>query len=151
MKLRILLTCSLILCAAAASAQGRRGGAAGPVPPAPRWPDGTINLGAVPGQSGLWDGGEPLATNPRNYETVGGRPRPGLIDLKDVPLQPWAKALLDERHARFLADEPYTRCKPRPPHDPSGLRTESNSSTLLAAVGFISFRPAARIPIEWCT
>ena len=114
MKLRILLTCSLILCAAAASTQGRRGGAAGPVPPAPRWPDGTINLGAVPGQSGLWDGGEPLATNPRNYETVGGRPRPGLIDLKDVPLQPWAKALLDERHARFLADEPYTRCKPSP-------------------------------------
>jgi hypothetical protein len=31
-----------------------------------------------------------------------------------VPIQPWAKALLDERHARFLADEPYTRCKPSP-------------------------------------
>ena len=114
MKVRVLLVCALTLCAAEASAQGRRGGTPGPVAPAPRWPDGTINLGAVPGQTGLWDGGEPLATNPKNYETVAGRPRPGMIDLKDVPMQPWAKALLDERHARFLADEPYTRCKPSP-------------------------------------
>jgi hypothetical protein len=90
-----------------------RGGAARPAAP-PRWPDGTINLGAVPGATGLWDGGEPLATNPKNYETVAGRPRPGLVDLAAVPLQPWAQALLDERHARFLADEPYTRCKPSP-------------------------------------
>ena len=111
----LLLACALtILCAATASAQGRGGGAPRPAPPAPRWPDGTINLGAVPGATGLWDGAEPLATNPKNYETVAGRPRPGLVDLKEVPLQPWAKALLDERHARFLADEPYTRCKPSP-------------------------------------
>lgn len=82
--------------------------------PAPRWPDGTINLGAPPGQTGMWDGGEPLTTIPNNYEKVGGRPRPGLVHLDQVPIQPWARALLDERHARFLADEPYTRCKPSP-------------------------------------
>ncbi|HEY6617725.1 MAG TPA: hypothetical protein VIZ32_24530, partial [Vicinamibacterales bacterium] len=63
---------------------------------------------------GLWEGAEPLATNPKNYESVGGRPRPGLVDLKEIPLQPWAQALLDARHARYLADEPYTRCKPSP-------------------------------------
>jgi hypothetical protein len=82
--------------------------------PAPRWPDGTINLGAPTGEKGMWDGAEPLVTNPKNYETVQGRPRPGLVDIKDVPLQRWAHALLDVRHARFLADEPYTRCKPSP-------------------------------------
>ena len=115
MKVTCLVAYALtILCAATASTQGRGGGAPGPAPPAPRWPDGTINLGAVPGETGLWDGAEPLATNPKNYETVAGRPRPGLVDLKEVPLQPWARALLDERHARFLADEPYTRCKPSP-------------------------------------
>jgi hypothetical protein len=62
----------------------------------------------------LWEGAEPLATNPRNYESVAGRPRPGLVDLNAIPLQPWAQAVLDARHERFLADEPYTRCKPSP-------------------------------------
>jgi hypothetical protein len=73
-----------------------------------------MNLGAPPGQIGMWDGGEPLTTIPSNYERPGGRPRPGLVHLDEIPIQPWARALLDERHARFLADEPYTRCKPSP-------------------------------------
>src|SRR5918993_2092988 len=101
----------------AAAAQGRGGAAAKPAAPAaaaPRWPDGTINLGAPPGQTGMWDGGEPLTTIPSNYEQPGGRPRPGLVHLDQIPIQPWALALLDARHARFLADEPYTRCKPSP-------------------------------------
>ena len=95
---------------------GRGGGAkpAAPAPAAPRWPDGTINLGAAPGQTGMGDGGEPLTTIPSNYERPGGQPRPGLVHLDKIPIQPWAKALLDVRHARFLADEPYTRCKPSP-------------------------------------
>ena len=40
-----------------AFAQGR-GGAARPAAtrPAPRWSNGTINLGALPGQIGMWDG-----------------------------------------------------------------------------------------------
>jgi hypothetical protein len=115
MIVRRFLACALtMLGAATASAQGGGGGPARLAPPAPRWPDGTINLGTVPGTGGLWDGGEPLATIPTNYERVGGRPRPGLVDLKDVPIQPWAQALVDARHARFLADEPYTRCKPSP-------------------------------------
>jgi hypothetical protein len=113
-----LLTCLLLaLISAPVAAQGRgRGNAppAQPAPPAPRWPDGTINLGSPAGGRGMWDGGEPLTTNPKNYETVAGRPRVGLVELDQVPIQPWAKALLDERHARFLADEPYTRCKPSP-------------------------------------
>ena len=50
----------------------------------------------------------------RNYEQVKGARGPGLVHLDQIPIQPWAKALLDARHERFLADEPYTRCKPSP-------------------------------------
>src|SRR5438105_10566454 len=53
---------------------GARGGApAAPAGPTPRFPDGTPRLGALPGQSGLWNGGGGGAT--------------------DVPYQPWAKAI----------------------------------------------------------
>ena len=99
----------LFLCAAMAAAQGESGR---PTRPAPRWPDGTINFGAPPGETGKWEGQEPLATDPNHYEARAGRPRPGRIHIDDVPLQPWARAILRLRHDRFLADEPYTRCKP---------------------------------------
>jgi len=96
-------------CASAQNQSARRAG------PAPRWPDGTINLGAPAGDTGKWEGGEPLVTDPNNYEAqLGRRLRPGRIHINDVPLQPWARAMVALRNARFLADEPYTRCKPSP-------------------------------------
>jgi len=86
-----------------------------PARSAPRWPDGTINLGAPPGETGAWDGAEPLTTIPENYETVTGRrERPGLVHIDQVPMHDWARAIVRVRHERFLADEPYTRCKPSP-------------------------------------
>ena len=115
--MRIVAIVLALLLPAICAAQGRGGAGAKPAAPAaaaPRWPDGTINLGAAAGQTGMWDGGEPLTTIPSNYEQPGGRPRPGRVHLDQIPIQPWAKKLLDERHARFLADEPYTRCKPSP-------------------------------------
>ena len=51
-----------------------RPASAGPPKPTPRWPDGTVNFGAPPGEKGNWDGGGLLATNPNNYE-VAARPR----------------------------------------------------------------------------
>ena len=88
---------------------------AGPPKPTPRWPDGTVNFGAPPGEKGNWDGGGLLATNPKNYEVLlGRRTAKGQVVIKYVPLPPWARALLDYRHAKFIADEPYTRCKPSP-------------------------------------
>jgi len=107
----LALASALLLAFAPVTAQNAP---ARPARPAPRWADGTINLGAVPGQRGMWDGAEPLATLPNNYEALQGRPRPGLIHVKDVPLQDWARRIIDVRHERFLADEPYTRCKPSP-------------------------------------
>jgi hypothetical protein len=80
--------------------------------PAPRWPDGRINLNSPPGEKGLWGGSGRLAVNPRSYEprTTVNAP----IHIDNVPLQDWARALLDYRHSYFLSDEPYTRCKPSP-------------------------------------
>src|SRR5215471_10367954 len=83
-----------------------------PPRPAPRWPDGRIRLGSLPGEVALWGGSGRLAINPGSYE-----PRTTLnapIHVDDVPLQPWARALLNYRHLNFLKDEPYTRCKPSP-------------------------------------
>jgi hypothetical protein len=107
-----VLVAFTILSAAAATAQQD---ATRKPRPAPRWPDGTINLGAPPGDTGTWEGAEPLATDPNHYEVRTGRAlRPGRVHIDDLPLQPWARALVRLRHDRFLADEPYTRCKPSP-------------------------------------
>ena len=104
---RSVLACAaqvLLLFAATAAAQDESGR---PARPAPRWPDGTINFGAPPGQTGKWEGQEPLATDPNHYEARTGRgPRPARVHIDDVPLQPWARAIVKMRHDRFLADEP---------------------------------------------
>jgi hypothetical protein len=80
-------------------------------PPAPRWPDGRVNLGAPPGETGMWvKGTQYLAVNPKSYEpkvTQNAR-----INVADIPLQPWARALLNYRNELYLSTEPYTRCKP---------------------------------------
>lgn len=80
--------------------------------PVPRWPSGRVRLSAIPGEKGLWGGSGRLAINPGSYE-----PRTTLnapIHIDAVPIQPWARALLDYRHLDFLKDEPYARCKPSP-------------------------------------
>ena len=84
--------------------------------PAPRWPDGTINLGAPPGQTGMWDGGEPLVTTiPNNYEKASAVAR-ALVSFISTRSRSsrGPEPCSTPRHARFLADEPYTRCKPSP-------------------------------------
>lgn len=112
MRLVVLTHIVWILAAQAAAAQGR-GAAAGPAKPTPRWPDGRVNLGSPPGEPGLWTGnGGRLAVNPNSYEPNSTRNAP--IHIDDVPLQPWARALTNFRHANSLADEPHTRCKPSP-------------------------------------
>jgi hypothetical protein len=94
-----------------AAGQGR-GAGPGPAPaPAPRWPDGRINLGAPAGEKGVWERrNEHLVNNPKSYQAAATRN--ARIHIDQVPLQPWALALTNERHAIALASEPYTRCKP---------------------------------------
>ena len=78
--------------------RGGRGRQAGPPPaPAPRNAEGRVILGgATVKDKGVWLPGN------------GGFQ--GIVDPKDVPFQPWAKALFEDRQKNQL--EPHTRCKP---------------------------------------
>ena len=67
--------------------------------PAPRFPDGRVDF------SGMWRlrpaGGEP------SFQMNIAR------NLPDVPMQPWAAALYEQRRAREGRDHPRVRCLPR--------------------------------------
>jgi hypothetical protein len=110
---RLILFVTLLVTASAYGQRGRGGAPAAPAGPAPRWPDGHVNLNAPAGSPGLWTGnGGRLAINPNSYEPNTTLNAPVHID--DVPIQDWAKALTNFRHQNVLADEPHTRCKPSP-------------------------------------
>lgn len=83
--------------------------------PAPRWPDGQVRLGVVPGETGYWsmantvglvEGGVDI---PMNVDAI-------LSNLSDAgrvaPFQPWARALYERRQRRLLIDDPLNRCVP---------------------------------------
>jgi len=65
--------------------------------PAPRFPDGHVNLGSTPEHKGYWE------VRPG----LGGFPRGA-----DVPLQPWARALSAFRNSKNDLYPPLVRCKP---------------------------------------
>ena len=65
--------------------------------PAPRWPDGRINLGSSKGQKGYWE----------IRPGLGGFPRPA-----DVPFQDWSRALYQYRTTTADLYPPLVRCKP---------------------------------------
>ena len=64
--------------------------------PAPRFPDGHVNLGSAPGAKGYWE------VRPG----LGGFPR-----AADVPFKPWAKAMSDYRNSRPDLYPPLVQCK----------------------------------------
>ncbi len=92
---------------------------------APRNSEGRVILGALPGEEmGAWDGfgSRPMiidydivpqgsiVANTSYEQLVNDPARFDKIDLSDVPFQPWAWSLYQQRtRTRF---EPYTRCKP---------------------------------------
>ena len=63
--------------------------------PAPRTADGKIDI------SGVW-----VADNSRHLGNLA-------VDLKDVPFQPWAEKLYNERRANLGKDDPEARCMPQ--------------------------------------
>lgn len=74
-----------------------RGRNAGPPKPAPRNQEGRVLLsGATPKDKGVWLPG-PVVPDP-------------LGPSKDLPFQPWARALFADRRTHQL--EPHARCKP---------------------------------------
>src|SRR5580765_5717613 len=99
---RRLVVVALLLVAIPLFPQGRGAAPAKPlrpVEPAPRWPDGRVNLGAAPGHTGYWELRPGFA----------GRP------MGTVPFQPWAKALFDYRQSsQKLTRPPYIDCRAAP-------------------------------------
>jgi hypothetical protein len=74
--------------------------------PAPRLPDGHPDLG---NEKGAW--------NPRIIANIaglgpGGPQRSPVEKIIDVPFQPWAKTLYEERLANLAKDDPEGRCLP---------------------------------------
>jgi hypothetical protein len=106
------------------SIAAQRGAGARDSRPAPRLADGRINLGAAPGEKGVWERrNEHLVVNPASYQAPATKT--ARVHIDQVPLQPWARALTNYRQSLALASEPYTRCKvsggPRQFMSPYGL------------------------------
>jgi hypothetical protein len=93
-----MAACALV-CAAALPGRAQTGtpSAVPAAEPAPRWPDGHVNLGSTPDKKGYWE------VRPG----LGGMPRPD-----SVPFQPWAKALYQYRASKSDLYPPLVACKP---------------------------------------
>lgn len=86
-----------------------------PAKPAPRWPDGHVRLGMVPGETGYWS-----STAAAKMEETGANVRmdsEGLLaNIADAgkvaPFQPWAKGLYEYRQKTLLKDDPMASCLP---------------------------------------
>lgn len=84
-----------------------------PARPTPRWPDGRVNLGAFPGEVGMWlpfSGITERIVNPDDVDAEVAAQYPVRPRISEVPLQPWARELYSYRRANQF--EPHTRCKP---------------------------------------
>ncbi len=78
------------------------------VQPAPRWPDGHVNIATVPGQKGHW-----IRTRRELVVDAGTtNTLPNDRKIEEIPFQPWAKALFEYRRSRDDRDSPHARCKP---------------------------------------
>src|SRR5262245_43120485 len=113
MKSRVLFwTSVLMVCVAAfAFSQGGQGGQGGqrgqrgrpPARPSPRQADVRVTLGPLPGELGVWlpgAGGAERLVDPEpgdpldaQFPIPAAAKFPGKMNLRDVPFQPWAKAL----------------------------------------------------------
>ncbi len=101
----------------AAASQRQQGGGrpAQPMPPVPRFADGTPNLGWVdPAHKGVWK-----PERLRDYSAL-------LVERKEegIPYQPWAKALYDYRVKTEQKDDPEGFCLP-----PGGTLATSNRTS----------------------
>src|SRR5688500_12567491 len=69
-------------------------------PPAPRLADGTPNLGQTVPNKGYW-----APAQFQDYTSI-------LVDRKEIPYQPWAKALAEDRKAGASLLDPNGQCLP---------------------------------------
>jgi hypothetical protein len=105
---------SALLAFPADAQRGRGGPPPPPSKPTPHLPDGRVNLGPPPGETGIWTpiGIVQLSVNDKSVNRASPTSHlPNNITLEAVPFQPWARALHGARQANFESDEPHTRCK----------------------------------------
>ena len=107
---------------APAANAGGRGAAAAPSLPTPRLADGTVNLGRVAGEKGIWN--LPYITNqaqtalnapPRGQRppaTLPGGGRGGAASEPWIPFQPWAAAVYDYHSLNESKYDPQGYCLP---------------------------------------
>jgi hypothetical protein len=109
MRKRLIVTTAaafvLSFLAGASFAQNQRQPA---VQPAPRWPNGRVNIGTVPGEKGHWiRTRRELVVDANTTNTL-----PTDRKVGEIPFQPWAKALFEYRRTKDDRDSPHARCKP---------------------------------------
>jgi hypothetical protein len=75
-----------------------------PSEPTPRYPDGHIMLGQGPGKLGYWNSGT------GGLAGKNGMNLPTNLETSEIPFQPWAKALFDERQRTQSKNDPHVRC-----------------------------------------
>jgi len=126
---------------AQSSGGGRGRGMSGPPQPTPRLADGTVNLGRVPGEKGVWnvpyitnmgeriveeDGKTYAEKHPPNFGrrgalgaplgggegTTGGTGRGGAKSEPQVPFQPWAAAVYNYNSSNNSKYDPEGYCLP---------------------------------------
>ena len=108
---------TLSLLAPAIPARAQRGGDAfdpAAAEPAPRLEDGRVQIGARAGETGFWFPLGGAWANLADNDDLSGPSYsesffPGRPTFSQVPLQPWARAVLDYRRLNRL--EPHARCK----------------------------------------
>jgi len=108
--------------AAQGGGRGGRGGNAAPPQPTPRLADGTVNLGRVPGEKGIWQ--LPYITNmaqtspdapPRGQRPAASLPgggRGGAATEPWIPFQPWAAAVYNYNSLNESKYDPEGYCLP---------------------------------------
>jgi hypothetical protein len=98
--------------------------------PPPRTADGRISFSGTPEAVGNWEGStangaELIYPTPEDDPANGTDALPTNLSVDEVPFQPWARALFEQRQRTYLKDEPHVRCKPsgvaRLFHTPYGL------------------------------
>jgi hypothetical protein len=115
-----MVVATAILAIAVANAQERNGS----VQPAPRFADGTVNLGSIGSADGHWDAGVGNLSEQSVAMEGAFLVNPDDID-RVAPFRPWAKALVQYRLATLGRDDPHPRCVgnggPRQFHTPIGI------------------------------
>lgn len=102
-NLSLLISLLFLIMAPHAGAQSAEDSA--PVRPTPRLANGQVNLGLEPGQKGFW------GSSGRIFDRRGRSHQTNLLE-EELPLQPWARALLEYRKANNQKDDPHARCLP---------------------------------------